>query len=113
MPIREKFIMETTPGIEPIVFSDWLDRLPLEEQKQYNEARARMDAYRQEAIDAGRMIQVHGVSPGEYIWRDEDAKKQGKRQDDECLRFYDRFNAETGKKLVIVIEYVDEINLEK
>jgi hypothetical protein len=52
-----------------------------------------MDAYRQEAIDDGRMIID---KDGSYIWRDEQAKKQGKRQDEECLNFYDRYNKEVG-----------------
>lgn len=113
MPIIEKFVIETTPGIEPILFSEWLAQLPVDEQQRYNDARARMDAYRQEAIDSGRMIHVHGASPGEYIWRDEAAKKQGKQSDNECLSFYDRFNAETGRKLVIIVEHVDETDLKK
>ena len=108
MPIKETFVIETTPGIDPIPFDVWLRQQPQKEQKRYQEARARADAYRQAAIDAGLMIHVHGASPGAYIWRDEEAKKQGKQQDDECMDFYDRFNADTGRKLVSVVEHVDE-----
>lgn len=108
MPIKETFIVETTPGITPIPFDTWLGQQSQSEQQRFWNARARADAYRQQAIDDGLMIHVHGASPGAYIWRDEAAKKQGKQQDNECMEFYDRFNADTGRKLVTVAEYVDE-----
>jgi len=108
MPIKETFIVETTIGITPIPFDTWLGQQSQSEQQRYREARARADTYRQEAINAGLMIHVHGASPGVYIWRDEAAKKQGKQQDDECMDFYNRFNTDTGRKLVSVTEYVDE-----
>jgi hypothetical protein len=108
MPIKEIFIIETTPGIDPIPFDVWLARQSPSEQDRYHQARARADAYRQEAIDAGLMIHVAGAVPGAYIWRDEAAKKQGKRQDNECMDFYARFNADTGRKLVTVVEHVNE-----
>ena len=108
MPIKETFVIETTPGIEPIPWDIWFKNLPASEQQRYHQARARADVYRQAAIDDGLMIHVHGASPGAYIWRDEAAKKQGKQQDDECMDFYDRFNADTGRKLVTVTEYVNE-----
>lgn len=108
MPIRETFVIETTPGIDPITFDDWLSQQSESEQQRYHAAAARNDSYRQEAIDSGRMIWVHGSSPGQYIWKDEEAWKQNKLQDAECMGFYDRFNSDTGRKLVSVIEQVDE-----
>jgi hypothetical protein len=36
---------------------------------------------------------------GAYIWRDEQAKQQGKRQDEECMDFYTRYNADTGRRV--------------
>ena len=105
--------METTPGIDPIPFDIWLAKQPLSEQKRYRESRARADAYRQAAIDAGFMIHIHGSEPGAYIWRDEEAKKQGKQQDDECMEFYNRFNFDTGRKLVMVDEYINEWEFQK
>ena len=108
MPIKEIFVIETTPGIDPIHFDVWLARQTQSEQQRYRAARIRADAYRQAAIDAGLMIHVQGANPGAYIWRDEEAKKQGKQQDDECMGFYDRYNADTGRKLVSVIEHTDE-----
>ena len=95
MPIKETFVMETTPGIDPIPFDTWLAQQSLSEQQRFSEARARADAYRQAAIDAGLM----SIEPetGSYIWRDADAKNQGKLEDDECLDFYTRFNADTGR----------------
>jgi hypothetical protein len=100
--------METTPGIDPITFDVWIAQQSPSEQKRYWESRAWADMYRQQAIDAGLMIHIDGTDPGVYIWRDEAAKQQGKQQDDECLEFYDRFNAETGRRLVTVDEYVDK-----
>jgi hypothetical protein len=97
MPIKEIFIIETTPGIDPIPFKVWLSRQPQSEQNRYHQARARADVYRQEAIDAG--IMSIELSTDAYIWRDEQAKQQGKQQDDECMAFYDRFNADTGRRV--------------
>ena len=92
-------MVETTPGIDPIPFDQWLAQQPVSEQQRYHLARSKADAYRQQAIDAGFMIRVEGASPGEYIWRDEEAKQQGKQQDDECMDFYTRFNADTGRRV--------------
>ena len=105
MPIREKFVEELTPGIEPTPWPVWFENLSEDEQQRYHQARARMDAYRQEAIDSGLMI----IDPAtaDYIWRDEQAKQQGKRQDDECLEFYNRYNTETGRKIKSVLMEVD------
>jgi len=104
MPIKETFVVETTPGIEPIPWDIWFKNLPESEQQRYRQARARADAYRQEAIDAGLMV----IEPnsGSYIWRDEQAKKQGKRQDNECMDFYDRFNAASGRRVNGVLEEI-------
>ena len=104
MPIKEIFVEETTPGIDPIPFKVWLRRQPQSEQQRYHQARARADAYRQEAIDAGIM----SIEPGtaSYIWRDEEAKKQGKRQDDECMSFYSRFNADTGRRITGILKEI-------
>jgi hypothetical protein len=104
MPIKETFIIETTPGIEPISWNIWFKNLPLSEKQRYHQARARADAYRQEAIDAGLMSIEPGT--GNYIWRDEQAKQQGKRQDDECLDFYTRFNADTGRQVNGVLKEI-------
>jgi len=104
MPVKETFVIEITPGIEPIEFDVWIRRQPRSEQQRYRESRARADAYRQQAIDAGLM----SVEPGtwDYIWRDEQAKQQGKRQDEECMDFYTRFNAETGRKITGVLKEI-------
>ena len=104
MPVKETFVVKTTPGIDPILFDDWLAQQSLSEQQRYYQSRARADLYRQAAIDAGLIIHVRNA----YIWRDEEARKQGKRQDDECMDFYNRFNADTGRKLVSVIDHINE-----
>lgn len=93
MPIKQTFITHYPPGDMPIPFLEWLATQPDSEQSKYHQARARMDAYRQEAIDDGRMIID---KDGSYVWSNEQAKQQGKRQDDECLDFYDRYNAAVG-----------------
>jgi hypothetical protein len=92
MPIKQTFITNYPPGPTPISFLEWLATQPDKEKSRYHLARARMDAYRQEAIDDGRM----SLADDGYIWRDEQAKQQGKRQDDECLNFYDRYNKDVG-----------------
>jgi hypothetical protein len=104
MPIKEIFVEETTLGIDPIPFEVWLSRQPQSDQQQYYQARVRADTYRQEAIDAGIM----SIEPGtvSYIWRDEEAKKQGKRQDDECMSFYSRFNADTGRRITGILKEI-------
>ena len=104
MPIVETWIEETTPGIDPIPFKVWLAHQPESEQQRFYLARARADAYRQEAIDAGIM----SIDPGtlSYIWRDEEAKNQGKQQDEECMDFYTRFNAEPGRKITGVLKEI-------
>ena len=104
MPVKEIFVVETTPGIEPIPFDVWLSRQPASEQQIYRQARARADAYRQEAIDAGFMSIEPGT--GSYIWRDKQAKEQGKRQDEECMDFYTRFNADTGRQVNGVLKEI-------
>ena len=93
MPIKQTFITHYPPGDKPISFLEWLATQPDNEQSTYHLARARMDAYRQEAIDDGRMIID---KDGSYVWSDEQAKQQGKRQDDKCLEFYDRYNTAVG-----------------
>ena len=93
MPIKQTFVTHYPSDSTPISFREWFATLPNDEQSSFYRARARMDAYRQEAIDDGRMIID---KDGSYIWRDEQAKKQGKRQDEECLNFYDRYNKEVG-----------------
>ena len=93
MPIRQTFIKQYLPGVKPLTFPEWLATQSDSEQARYYQSRARMDIYRQEAIDDGRMSIDQD---GNYIWRDEDAKNQGKRQDDECLSFYNRFNKDVG-----------------
>ena len=97
MPVKETFVVETTPGIDPIPFDAWLAGQSQSEQQRYRQARIRADAYRQEAIDSGIMSIETGT--GAYIWRDEQAKQQGKRQDDECMDFYTRYNADTGRRV--------------
>ena len=108
MSLKQTFITQYAPGVEMITFPEWLATLSDSEQTRYHQARARMDAYRQEAIDAGRMIID---KDGSYVWRDEAAINWkdknslgfGKKIDDECLSFYDRFNADTGKTVTSII----------
>jgi len=92
MPIKQTFIINYQSDSKPISFFEWLATRPEEEQSSYHQARTRMDAYRQEAIDNGLMT----LDTDGYIWRDEQARQQGKRQDDECLNFYDRYNKDVG-----------------
>ena len=92
MPILQTWIVERLPGFEPILFSDWLSKLPAEEQQRYHAARVRADALRQRAIDEGRMV----ITEDGYVWKDQSAFSIGKENDDECIDFYTRYNAETG-----------------
>ena len=93
MPILQTWETEQLPGYQPITFDDWLLGLPEEEQQRYWKARARADALRQKAIDEGRMI----ITLDGYVWKDQASLQVGKKNDDECLDFFTRFNAETGK----------------
>jgi hypothetical protein len=92
MPILQTWIVERLPGFEPILFSDWLSKLPAEEQQRYHAARVQADALRQQAIDEGRMV----ITEDGYVWKDQSAFSIGKENDDECMDFYARYNAETG-----------------
>jgi hypothetical protein len=92
MPILQTWIVERLPGFETILFSDWLSKLPAEEQQRYHAARVRADALRQQAIDEGRMV----ITEDGYVWKDQSAFSIGKENDDECMDFYTRYNAETG-----------------
>ena len=100
MPIKETFVEETTPGIDPIPFDQWLAQQSTSDQERFYQARARADAYRQEAIDTGRLSIEPGT--GSYIWKDQEMKRQGKRQDKECMNFYAKFNADTGRRIIYV-----------
>lgn len=93
MPILQTWVVKYPPGVTPVLFADWLGTLPLEEQQRYHTARCRADVKRQKAIDEGRMI----ITTNGYVWKDELSLLTGKEQDDECMSFYDRFNAETGR----------------
>jgi len=93
MPIKQKFIISYLPGSTGISFGEWLSTQSQDEQSRYHQARARMDAYRQEAIDDGRMTIDEN---SDYIWRDVQSRQQGKQQDDECLNFYHRYNKDVG-----------------
>jgi len=103
MPIKQTFIHQYATSDKPISFSQWLATQSDSEQTRYHQARARMDEYRNEAIDAGLMVIDKDNS---YIWRDEEAKNQGKRQDDECLGFYDRYNAAVGLTVTWIWEEI-------
>lgn len=103
VPIKQKFITTYLPGATYMSFGEWLTTQSKDEQSRYHQARARMDAYRQEAIDNGRMtIDLYN----NYIWRDEQSRQQGKQQDDECLNFYDRYNKDVGMIVTWVWEEI-------
>jgi hypothetical protein len=94
MPIKQTFIKNyPLSDTTPITFLEWLATQSDSDQARFHQARARMDAYRQEAIDDGRMTID---TDGNYIWSDEQAQQQGKQQDNECLEFYDRYNTAVG-----------------
>jgi len=103
MPVLQTWVHEYPPGVVPIPFDDWLNTLPPEEQQRYHIARARADAKRQKAIDEGRMI----ITNDGYVWKDESSLLMGKEQDDECMSFYDRFNAETGRTQIGIYKEVE------
>jgi hypothetical protein len=93
MPILQTWVVEQLPGFEPTTFESWLLKLPTEEQERYRAARSRADALRQKAIDEERMI----ITEDGYVWKDQSSVRIGKENDDECMNFYTRFNAETGQ----------------
>jgi len=92
MPILQTWTVERLPGFAPVTFDEWLSKLPAKEQERYHAARLRADALRQKAIDEGRMI----ITDDGYVWKNQSSFGIGKENDDECMNFYTRFNAETG-----------------
>jgi hypothetical protein len=99
--VLQKFTYTWPEGKEKIEFRDWLRTLSQEEQDEYWAGRRNGDRLRQIAIDEGRL---EVIADG-YLWRDEEAKKIHKENDPVWLKYWLRWQDETG--VVFSSEYIE------
>ena len=109
MPLVQQFIHTWPDGSTPISIEDWLLTLPQSEQDEYQESRRNQDRLRQVAIDEGRMIMTdfnNATGWGTYVWKDAEAFDVGKQHDPIWLRYWQRWEKETG--VIFTMETIEE-----
>ena len=94
MSVTQTFKYIWPEGTTPIWHHDWIKTLTQAEQDEFAQALARQVAFRQKAIDDGSLDAV-GIDGG-YVWKDDDAFKTNKPNDQIWLVYWDRWIKETG-----------------
>ena len=102
MAIVQKFVYEWPPGVKPVELFEWLETLTPKEKQQWEEARARQEKIRQQAIDQGRMQ----LGNRQYVWKDKQEASVNKQNDPEWENFWNRYLQETQTQFRVV--FVDD-----
>jgi len=107
MVVVQSFTYITKDGNKKIEFHEWAKQsLTSNEYAKWTEAVQRQSAYRQDAIDAGKLI--HDKIRDVYIWDEEwingKDPTEFKEYDIEWLEFWERYLDETGTQLEIELE---------
>ena len=107
MAVKQSFVYITKDGSKKIEFHDWAEQsLTNDEYSNWVAAVKRQTEYRQQAIDAGRLI--HDEERNVYIWDEEwingKDPEEFKKFDQEWLAFWERYLDETGTQLEIELE---------
>jgi hypothetical protein len=94
MPVKNTFTLPSN-NVNFMTLFEWVATLSIEEQDRFRLADQRQVNHRQNAIDKGHMI----IDPqtNDYIWKDNETAKNGKKTDRVWLEFWHR--------------YVDECNI--
>ena len=93
MAIHQTGRQYTRDGRPFVDFYDWLYGLPKEQQQEYEQARQRQHAYRQDAIDRGDLIMLPDQS---YVWKDQATMEKGKPTDEIWAKYHDRWAEENA-----------------
>jgi hypothetical protein len=93
MTVRQEFKFTSDSGEPVLNITQWAStKLPTEEYLRFQQAVSRQLALRQDYIDSGLLVvDKTDNSQHSYIWRDEEAAKNGKPWDDEWLTFWNRY----------------------
>jgi len=78
---------ELAPGIDVPALIDWIKTLHPEEQQEFIAAKNRQEQYRQEVIDAGKMIMVNYT----YVWQDQHSAEQNKTADPTWVQYFNKW----------------------
>jgi hypothetical protein len=97
MPFKQKFVYSWPENVEPVLFYDWINRLPESEKKDFYEAEQRQCAYRAEKINEGKMYIDQDYS---YVWMNSESTQ--KPYDETWRLFFMRYLKET--KTIFTIE---------
>jgi hypothetical protein len=103
MPIHQTGRQCTRDGRPFEDFYAWLYRLPKEQQQEYEQARQRQHAHRQDAIDRGDLIMLPDQS---YVWKDQATMQKGKPQDEIWSKYHDRWAEENAIVSENIIEEI-------
>jgi hypothetical protein len=93
MPIHQTGRQYTRDGRPFCSFDSWLKSLPIQQQQEYEQARQRQHAYRQDAIDRGDLILLLDQS---YVWKDQKTMEKGKPQDEVWASYHARWSEENA-----------------
>ena len=99
MIVRNTFLINgksIKPGEENAGLYDWIATLSADEQEKYQRAETRQFKHRQDAIDRGDMM----IDPqtNDYVWKDNETAKKGKKTDRVWLEFWTRYLTECNIK---------------
>jgi hypothetical protein len=107
MSLTQKFKYKWPSESTPIQFEDWVKTLSQSEQDEYQESKRNQHRLRQVAIDEGRLIMTDSVNDGGvYIWKDAEAFAIGKEYDTTWLKYWYRWEKETG--VIFTTEIIEE-----
>jgi len=84
----------------PITFPNWIESLSPDEKQEWNEAAARQNNHRQQAIKLGYMI----IVPDGFLWKDRASYDAGHILDETWLKYFQRYQNETGVKILRTYE---------
>lgn len=102
MTIRQQFLYQTADGQPAITLLDWIATLPNYQQEEFFDARSRQLEYRQQCVDSGLLVVDTSGPVHDYIWRDEEAAKNGKPADPVWLAYFERYLTENNLKFSII-----------
>jgi hypothetical protein len=94
VPIRQKFEYKWPEGATPMIIDQWVATLPIEQQIEFKEAKARQVASRQKVINEGKL--TYNSKYHEYIWKDTESRKQDKEIDPVWHQYFIRFLKENN-----------------
>jgi hypothetical protein len=104
MAVSQRFVFEWPDGVTPVLFMNWIKLLSESEQDEFNQAKIRQEAHRQQAIDDQRMTMVKDA----YVWKNQIESKKKKPSDPVWVEYFERYLQETQTQFKMVYEEVVE-----